>query len=312
METKFAFFKGQIVPIEQAKISVMTHALHYGTAAFGGIRGYWSADESQLFLFRPRDHFARLLGSSKMLMMKFGYTPEDLTAILVELLRKEGFRQDVYARPLIYKSAEGIGVRLHDVPDEFTLFSFPYGTYLETDEPAKVGVSSWKRVDDTSIPARGKIAGSYVNSALIKSEAILNGYDEAIVLNQDGHVSEASAANIFIIRDGVAITPPITDNILEGITRKTAITLLTDVLDVRVVERPIDRTELYLAEEAFFCGTGVQIAAIGEIDRRVVADGKQGPLVTELRKTFFDVVRGKNPDYRHWLEPVFAVEGETV
>jgi branched-chain amino acid aminotransferase len=305
---KFAFFEGQIVPIEEAKVSVMIHGLNYGTAAFAGIRGYWSDDEKQLFLFRPREHFERLLGSAKMLMMKFPYQPEDLVKILVELLRKEDFHTNVYVRPLVYKAAEGIGVRLHDIPDALTMFAFPYGTYLETDEPAKVGVSSWKRVDDDMIPARGKISGAYVNSALAKSEAILNGYDEAIVLTGDGHVSEASAANLFIVRNGVAITPPITDNILEGITRRTVMTLLSDVMGVPVVERSIDRTELYLAEEAFFCGTGVQIAAIGEFDHRPVADGKQGRIVTKLRETFFDVVTGKNPDYRHWLEPVFAPE----
>jgi branched-chain amino acid aminotransferase len=305
---KYAFFDGQIVPIEEAKVSVMVHGLNYGTAAFGGIRGYWSADEKQLFLFRPLDHFSRLLGSAKMLLMKFPYTAEDLTRILVELLRKEDFRENVYCRPLVYKSAEGIGVRLHDIPDALTMFAFPYGTYLETDAPAKVGVSSWKRIDDDMMPARGKISGAYVNSALAKSEAILNGYDEAIVLTDDGHVSEASAANLFIIRDGVAITPPITDNILEGITRRTVMTLLTDVLGVPVVERSMDRTELYLADEAFFCGTGVQIAAIGEFDHRLVGDGAQGKIVTRLRETFFEVVQGRHPDYRHWLEPVFAPE----
>ncbi len=308
MKPKYAFFEGKIVPIDEAKVSVMIHGLNYGTAAFAGIRGYWGAEEKQLFLFRPMEHFERLLGSAKMLMMNFPYSAEDLVKILVDLLRKEDFKENVYVRPLIYKSQEGIGVRLHDIPSEITMFAFPYGTYLETDEPAKVGVSSWKRVDDDMIPARGKISGAYVNSALAKSEAILNGYDEAIVLTGDGHVSEASAANLFIVRNGVAITPPITDNILEGITRRTCITLLRDVLGVPVEERSIDRTELYLAQEAFFCGTGVQIAAIGEIDHRPVGDGKQGPIVSSLRSTFFDVVTGKHPDYRHWLEPVFAPE----
>jgi branched-chain amino acid aminotransferase len=308
MRPTYAFFRGQIVPIDDAKISVMTHALHYGTAAFGGLRGYWNAEEEQLFVFRPLDHFERLLSSAKMLMMKFDYTPESLREVLMELLRKEGFRQNCYVRPLVYKSQEGIGVRLHDIPQEFTMYAFAYGTYLETDLPARVGVSSWRRIDDGMIPARGKIAGGYVNSALIKSEAIMNGFDEAIVLNSQGHVSEASAANIFIIRKGVAITPPVTDDILEGITRRTVITLLQNEMGIEVVERPIDRTELYLAEESWFCGTGVQVAAIGSFDHRLVGDGTQGPIVTRLRDVFFDAVSGKLPDYRHWLEPVYVKE----
>jgi branched-chain amino acid aminotransferase len=305
---KYAFFEGKVVPIEEAKVSVMIHGLNYGTAAFGGIRGYWSAEEEQLFIFRPLDHFTRLLGSAKMLMMNLDYSAEQLKDILVDLLRTEGFRENVYVRPLAYKSALGIGVRLHDIPDAFTMFAFPYGTYLATSAPAKVGVSAWRRVDDTMIPARGKISGAYVNSALAKSDAVLSGFDEALVLTQDGHVSEASAANFFIIRNGKAITPPISDNILEGITRRTVITLLEDVLSVPVVERSIDRTELYLADEAFFCGTGIQIAAVGSIDHRPVGNGEQGPVVTRLTEVFHRVVTGAYPDYRHWLEPVFAKE----
>lgn len=305
---KYAFFEGRIVPIEEAKVSVMVHGLNYGTAAFGGIRAYWNKAEEQLFIFRPLDHFTRLLGSARMLMMKFDYTPEQLRDILVELLRLEGFRENVYIRPLMYKNALGIGVRLHDIPDAFTMFAFPYGSYLTNTGPAKVGVSSWRRIDDTMIPARGKISGGYVNSALAKSEAVLAGFDEALVLTNDGHVSEASSANFFIIRNGKAITPPISDNILEGITRRTIITLLEDVLSIPVVERSIDRTELYIADEAFFCGTGVQLAPIGEIDHRPVGDGTQGPVVTRLTEVFNAVVTGAHPDYRHWLEPVFARE----
>jgi len=309
IQSRYAWFQGSIVPISEAKVSVANHAFNYGTAAFGGLRGYWNEEEAQLFIFRPIDHFTRVLGSAKMLMMNLPYTAESMRDILVELLRKEDFRENVYVRPIVYKSLEGIGVRLHDIPDDFTMFAYPFGNYLETDAPAKVGVSSWRRIDDTMIPARGKISGAYVNSALIKSEAVLAGYDEAIVLSSDGHVSEASAANIFIVRGGVAITPAISDNILEGITRRTVITLLTDVIGVPVVERPIDRTELYLAEEVFFCGTGVQIVAVGEIDHRLVADGAEGPIVTKLRTLFADVVTGRHPDYRHWLEPVFVKEG---
>ena|SRR5579859_5998267 len=305
---RFAYFQGQIVPIEQAKISIMTHALNYGTAAFGGVRAYWNDEQEQLFIFRPFDHFTRLLQSAKILMMKTPYTSEQLTEITAELLRREGYHEDVYIRPLVYKSSMGIGVRLHDLNDDFSMFAMPHGDYLGKSEGVRVCISSWRRVDDNAIPARGKLAGSYVNSALINTDAQLNGFDEALVLTDDGHVAEGSAENFFMVRNGTAITPPITANILEGITRRTVITLLTEVLGVPVVEREIDRSELYLADEAFFCGTGVQIAAISEIDRRPVANGKTGVLTRQLRTLFFDVVRGKMPKYSQWLQPVYATE----
>jgi branched-chain amino acid aminotransferase len=303
---QYAYFKGQIVPIAQAQVSVMTHALHYGTAVFGGLRGYWNAAHEQLYIFRPYDHFVRLKESANLLLMPLEESAEDLTKILAELLRTEGFRGDVYIRPLVYKAHEGIGVKLHDLEHELTMFAFPFGRYVDKEEGLALGTASWRRVDDTSIPARGKIAGSYVNGALAKTEAIQNGYDEAIVLNQDGHVSEASAANLFMLRRGVVITPPINANILEGITRHTVMTLLRDELGIQVVEREIDRTELYNAEEVFLCGTGVQVAAVTSVDRRKVGSGAMGEVVQQLRSVFFDVVRGENAHYAPWLHAVYA------
>ena len=289
----------------------MTHALNYGTAAFGGLRGYWNADDEsagQLFIFRPRDHFARLLQSAKLLLMHLDTTPEALTDILLELIRREDYHEDIYIRPLVYKSTTGIGVRLHDLEDDLTIFAQPQGGYLGRQEHIRVCVSSWRRVDDNAIPARGKLAGSYVNSALIKTDAVLNGYDEALVLTQDGHVAEGSAENFFMIRNGVAITPPITANILEGITRRTVIALLTEQLGVPVVERDIDRSELYIADEAFFTGTGVQVAAISEIDRRPVGNGQTGPISARVLALFDNVVRGRVPAYRAWNQPVYVSE----
>lgn len=305
----YAFFKGEIVPIDDAKVSVMTHALNYGTAAFGGIRGYWSNDEKQLFLFRPLDHFNRFKQSANLLMIDLPYSADGLRDLLVELLRQEDFHEDVYVRPLVYKSFEGIGVKLHGLEGDFTMFAFPFGNYIDADNTAlKVGFSSWRRVSDNMLPARGKIAGAYVNSALIKTEAMLNGFDEALVLNEEGHISEASAANFFMVRNGKVITPPVNADILEGIVRHSAMTILAESMGLEVVERDIDRTEVYNAEEAFLCGTGVQVAAITEVDHRPIGTGKMGPIVTELRNTFFDAVRGKIPQYRHWLYPVFAEE----
>ncbi|MBX3062551.1 MAG: branched-chain amino acid transaminase [Anaerolineae bacterium] len=306
---KYAFFEGKIVPIDQAKVSVMNHALNYGTAAFGGVRAYWNDDEKQLFVFRPLDHFNRLKNSAKLLMIDLPYSAEQLRDILCELLRTEDFKENVYIRPLVYKSLNGIGVKLHEVPGDFTLWAFPFGNYITADNTnLKVGFSSWKRVSDNIIPARGKISGSYINSALIKTEAELNGFDEALVLNDDGHVSEASAANFFIMRHGKAITPPLNADILEGITRSTIITLLSEVMGIEVVERDIDRTEVYTADEAFLCGTGVQVAAITSVDHRAIGTGKMGPVVAKLRDTFFDMVKGKLPQYRHWLHAVYADE----
>jgi branched-chain amino acid aminotransferase len=304
--TQYAFFEGAIVPIEQAKVSVMTHALNYGTACFGGIRGYWNDELEQLFVFRIPDHYQRFLNSAKLLMMDLPYSVTDLKQVTLELLRKEGWREDVYVRPLAYKADEKIGVRLHGLTDRVAIFSVPFGRYIEKEEGTHLAVSSWRRIDDNAIPARGKISGAYVNSALAKSGAMLNGFDEALVLNSNGHVAEGSAENFFMVRNGVAITPPFTENILEGITRRTVSHLLRTELEVEVVERPIDRTEVYLADEAFLCGTGVQIAAVTQVDHHPVGEGKMGPITSQLRELYFGVVRGNVERYREWCTPVYA------
>lgn len=304
----YAFFNGKIVPIEEAKVSVMTHALHYGTAVFGGMRAYWNADEEQLFIFRTPEHFERLLQSAGLIRINLPYSPGELTGILVELLRKEGYRENCYIRPLAYKSFEGIGVKLHDLDDDFTMFSIPFGSYIENEAGAHLCFSAWRRVDDNAIPARGKISGAYANSALIKSDAQLSGYDDALVLNNDGHVSEASAANVFIVRKGVVLTPPVTANVLEGIVRRSLMELIQNELHLPVVEREIDRTEVYLAEEVFLCGTGVQVAAVTQIEHRDIGTGTMGPITRDVRDLFFKVVTGRVERYRHWLTPVYATE----
>lgn len=310
--TKYAFFNDAIVPIDQAKVSVMTHTLNYGTGCFGGLRGYWNAEQEQLYAFRFVDHFRRFLNSAKILLAELPYSAEELAAITLELLRTEGWREDCYVRPLLYKADEIIGVRLHNLRDAVTIFSVPMGAYLPREDGLRVCTSSWRRVDDTMIPARGKLVGSYVNSALIKSDALLSGYDEALVLSQDGHVAEASAANFFMVRDGVVVTPPITDNVLEGITRRTMMHLCSQALGLPVVERTIDRTELFLADEAFLCGTGVQIAAIGSIDNRTLGDGGMGPITRQLRTLYFDTVRGRRPEFAGWLTPVYDQDNEKL
>ena len=303
-----AYFGGKVVPYSEARVGVLTHSLNYGTAVFAGLRGYWNPDEEELFVFRPRDHFRRFLESARLLRMELPETEETLTAALLSLLRAELYREDCYVRPLAFFSDESIGVRLHDLTTQVSMVAFPYGRYLENDEDLHASISSWRRVDDNMIPARGKVAGAYVNSALAKTDAQRAGFDEAIVLNQDGEVSEGSAANFFCVRNGTVVTPPVTDNILEGITRRTVLELLRREIKVPVVERAIDRTEIYLSDEAFFCGTGVQIAAVTRVDHRPIGTGRMGDVVAALRRVFFDVVRGKRAEYRHWCAPVYAGE----
>lgn len=303
----YAYFQGKIVPIEEAKVSVMTHALNYGTGAFGGVRAYWNDDENELFIFRPLDHFQRVLNSGKLLLMDLPHTPETMLDVLLELLRTENYRGvDVYIRPLIYKSSTVIGVRLHDLEADFTMFAQPFGSYIHNEEGSRVTFSAWRRIDDNMIPARGKITGAYANSAFIKTDATLSGFDEALVLDHNGHISEGSAENFFMVRDGVAITPPVTTNILEGITRRTIMHLLSEEMGMPVEVREVDRTEVFIADEAFFCGTGVQVVAITEVDHRSVGTGKLGPVVRQLRQLYFDLVRGKIAKYRAWNVPVFG------
>jgi branched-chain amino acid aminotransferase len=308
---RYAFFEGKFVPIEEAKVSIMVHALNYGTGCFEGIRAYWNEEEEQLYVFRMAEHYRRLKNSCKILLIELPHSVQELGELTVELLRREGFRADTYIRPLAYKSQEGIGVRLKGVQDSFALFALPFGRYIEKEEGANVCVSSWRRIYDTSLPARAKCTGAYINSAFCKSEAEMNGFDEAIVLTRSGEVSEGSAENFMMVRDGTLITPPVTADILEGITRATLLELAQEELGIPVRERAIDRTELYICDEAFFCGTGVQICAITTIDNRPVGDGHIGPITQKLRSTYFDIVRGKVPKFKHWCTPVYADAAET-
>jgi branched-chain amino acid aminotransferase len=308
VSNRYAFFDGEFVRIEEAKVSIMTHALNYGTGCFEGIRAYWSDDDQQLYAFRMPEHYARLHDSCRILLIELPYSVEELNNITIELLRREGFQKDTYIRPLAFKSQEGIGVRLKGVADGFAMFALPFGKYIEREEGARVCVSSWRRIYDTSLPARAKATGAYINSAFCKSEAEMNGFDEAIVLTRGGSVSEGSAENLFLVRDGVLITPSVTSDILEGITRATMIQLARDELRIPVEERTVDRTELYVCDEAFFCGTGVQIAAIASIDNRPVGTGHMGPITTSLRNMYFDIVRGRVPKYRGWCTPIYERE----
>jgi branched-chain amino acid aminotransferase len=302
---KYAYFEKKIVPIEEAKISIMTHAFNYGTGAFEGIRAYWNDKDKQLYTFRMPEHYDRLQKSCLILKIELGHTTQELCDITCDLLKKEGFKEDTYIRPVAYKASEIIGVKLHGLEDGFCIFAVPFGRYIEKEEGARTAVSSWRRIDDNAAPARCKTTGIYVNSALSKTEVVERGFDEAIVLTHDGHVSEGSAENIFLVRDGQLITPAPSENILEGITRRTIMQIAKDEFGIDTVERQVDRSELYIADEVFFCGTGVQVAAVIEIDGRPVGTGKIGPLVDKLRTLYFDIARGMVDKYKHWCTPVY-------
>ncbi len=301
----WVYLDGEFKRYGEARLGLMTHALHYGTGVFEGIRAYWNAEHEQLFILKQREHFARLLRSVRVLKIRIPHSLDELCTISLELVRKNGFRQDTYIRPLAFKNSEEIGVLLHPNKDAFAIYVAPFGNYVDIERGIRCMVSSWRRIDDNVAPPRAKITGIYVNSALAKTEAMENGFDEAIMLTQEGNVCEGSAENIFVVRDGQAITPPPSDNILEGITRAALIQLLRQELGVGVVERTIDRSELYVADEVFLCGTGAQISPVINIDHRPVAEGEVGPITSRLQKLYFEIVRGRNPKYRDWLTPVY-------
>ncbi len=301
----WVYLDGEVKRYADAKVGLMTHALQYGTGVFEGIRGYWSPEHEQLFVLKLREHYRRMQNSVKVLKLKIPMNLDELCETSIELIRRNNFRQDVYLRPFAFKSSEEIGVRLHNLKDSFAIYVTPFGNYVEVDGGIRCMVSSWRRIDDNVAPARAKITGIYVNSALAKTEAMENGFDEAIMLTQGGHVCEGSAENIFMVRDGKVSTPPTSDNILEGLTRLAMIELLRKELDMEVVERSIDRSELYIADEIFLCGTGAQISPVIDVDRRPIGDGQVGPVVSQLQKLYFDIVRGRNNKYRNWLTPVY-------
>ena len=306
MATPTAFFEGAFVPLEQANINVMTHAFNYGTAVFEGVRGNWNEEQGQLYLFKVREHMLRIRRSAKIMRIAIRYSDDELVSMVQQVAERSGYREDIYIRPLAYKSSKVVGVRMHNLDDDFLLFVTPFGAYLDPDAGARCMTSSWRRVDDTEIPARAKVTGLYVNNAMAKTEAELNGFDEAIMLNQDGHVSEGSGENIVILRNGVLVTPSPSDNILEGITLDAALALARDHMGLNVERRSIDRSELYIADEVFMTGTAAHITPITEVDRVPVGNGRPGPVATQIQDLYFKAITGRIPQYLDALTPVYA------
>jgi branched-chain amino acid aminotransferase len=298
------YFGGQYVPLAEARVGILTHALHYGTGVFEGIRAHWDEAQQELFVMRPVEHYERWKQNCCFLRIAVPPSPEELSEITLELMRRNAFRTNVYVRPLAYKSAERIGVTCDD-QDAFAVIALPFGDYLPTDRGLHAGVSSWRRIDDNAIPARAKICGAYVNSALASDEAHRCGFDEAIILNESGHVAEGATCNIFMARKGKLITPPVTENVLEGITRDSVMELARRELGLEVVERSIDRSELYVCDELFFTGTAVGVAPVTQVDHHPVKDGAIGAISRELRQLYFDATRGHLQAYGNWLAPVY-------
>lgn len=298
-----AYFEGEFVPSDQAKVSIATHALQYGTGAFGGIRGYLDVSEETINIFRLYDHTRRLMNSGRMLRASLNLDADGLADVIQELVSRNNPKSNVYIRPFIYKAGLDLTPTLRDVRNDLAVYMIAFGDYFQMDTPLRVMVSSWVRLSDNIIPSRGKISGGYINSSLAKDQAEEAGYDDAIMLNTSGKVAEGSGANLFLVRNGTLVTSPITSDILEGITRRSIIMFARDA-GIPVEEREIDRSELYIADEAFFCGTGAQVVAIGSIDGRDIGTGRRGPITEKIQHVFFSLVRGEDQRYAELLTRV--------
>ena len=302
---QIVYFEGRYVPVEEAKVSIMTHSFNYGTGLFEGIRGYYSSDEDNVLIFRLHEHVDRMVRNFNVMCMEISETPEEIATICVELVRRSNFRESVYIRPICYKSELSLGPRLNGVESRFCCYVIKLGDYCDIESGLDVVVSSWRRLSDNAIPSRAKSIGSYINSSLASTEAKQAGFDEAIFLREDGTVAEGSAMNLFMVLDGQLVTTPPTADILVGITRNTVMELARNELGIEVVERPIARTELYVCDEVFFCGTGAQVAPVRSVDRRLVGGGQPGPVSRQLQDLYFRVVMGKVDQYRSWCTAVY-------
>ena len=305
MSKPLAFFKGDFVDIKNANVNIQTHALHYGTAVFEGIRGNWNTTNDSMIIFRLREHYERLIRGTRILLIDIPYDVDELCNITTDLVHKSGYKQDVYIRPIAYKSAEKIAnLKLPELETDFALMIIPFGDYIDSSRAINCCTSSWRRLDDTNIPPRVKISGNYVNSILAKTEAVLAGFDEAIILNQSGSVSEGSGENLFIINDGEITTPPLSDNNLDGITRNCVFEIAKQELGIQIKEKTIFRSELYLADEVFLTGTAAHITPVGQLDKRTIGTGDTGEITTKIQTLYSDILSGNNSKYLDWCTSV--------
>jgi len=300
-----SFFKGKITPLEDAKVGIMTHALHYGTGVFEGIRGNWNEDKDAIVVFRLREHYDRMIRGCKILNIELPYSVDDLIGITTELIKKCGYKEDIYIRPLAYKSEEKVAnLKLHELASDFTLMIVPFGNYIDNEKSIKCQTSSWRRPDDSMMPTGVKLSGLYTTSILAKTEAIMAGFDEAILLNHDGSVSEGSGENLFMVIGDEIITPAETENCLLGITRDCVVEIAKNEMNIDVSSRKIHRSEIYLADEIFLTGTAAHITSVGSLDNRKIGNNDVGPLTKELQSIYFKAVRGNNSKYQKWCTEV--------
>lgn len=305
LEEGYAYFEGRIVPMSEAKISIATHALQYGTACFEGIRGYWNAEHEQLYLLKMREHYERMADSWNTLRMQPRESIDDLCRITVELVRKHNLRESVYVRPITYKADRTIKLTLTSLQDAVAIYTFAMGNYVDISSGLNVCTSSWRRANSNAMPVRAKVTGAYINSSLAVDDATAAGFDEAIMLTQYGTVSEGSSCNLFILRNGKFATPALSEDILEGVTRNALIEMIRNELGMPVEERRIDRTELYASDEIFMCGTGVQVSPVVSVDHRRVGTGNPGDFTMKLQTLYLSACRGENEKYRDWVTPVY-------
>ena len=300
----WVYFDGELRRYGDAHLGLLTHALHYGTGCFEGIRAYWSERQHRINVFRMSDHFARMTGNARMLHMQLPHSVEELCDITVELMRRNDFRTDVYIRPLVFKANEEIGIRFHNLRDGFMIVPVPFGAYVDTTGGIRCQVSSWRRIDDNVAPARSKATGIYINSALAKTEAFLNGFDEAILMTQDGHVCEGSAENLFIVRRGRLITPPASENIVEGITRAVLMAVRARRAGHRR-RRARDRPQRALRRRRGAALRHRRRGVSGDRDRPAAhRHGEPGEVTRKLQDLYFGACKGEDDRFASWLTPI--------
>ena len=295
----YAWFGGRCVPFAEATISVATHALHYGTGAFGGMRALPNpSDPGEILLFRADRHARRLSQSARLLLTELA--EDTIMDGIVQILRANRPSTPVYLRPFVYTSDLGIAPRLHDIETDFLIYGIELGDYLSPDG-VSCRISSWTRQEDRSLPLRGKISGAYITSSLAKTEAVKSGFDEALLLNSRGKVSEASGMNLFIVRDGVLITPGVDQDILEGITRASVLEI-AQAMGIPTLERPVDKTELFVADEVFLSGTAARVTPVRRVENTDMPS--QRPVMAAIRDRLTAITEGRDPAYDHWVTRV--------
>lgn len=305
---ELAFFEGEIVPVDSAKVGIMTHALHYGTAVFEGIRGNWNPIKEKMFVFRLKEHYERLIKGCKILNMDINYSVQDLCNITIDLIKASGYKEDIYIRPLAYKSEEKVAnLKLHELDSSFALMIVPFGNYIDNEKPIRCQTSSWRRPHDSMMPTGVKLSGLYTTSILAKTEAIMAGFDEAILLNFDGSVSEGSGENLFMLRDGNLVTPSETENCLLGITRDCVFEIASNEFGMEIKSRKIHRSEIYLADEVFLTGTAAHITSVGQLDNRNISSGNIGEFTKKMQDKYFKIVKGDEQKYIKWCTEISII-----